>query len=139
MYIALDYLSCLFRLCFYFYQGQLRYWGIRRSSASPRPHCDGTPAASVWPSPRQSPGPPCPHPSDRTPHEATQKIFLSRLFNLSELFVPSIYTHDLIRSMKTHSFFGSCLMLDCIAVMDYIFFIIFPVRIRVLRMASRAT
>ena len=45
--------------------GRVRYGGIRRSSASPRPHCDGTPSSSVWPSPRQTPGPPCPHPSDR--------------------------------------------------------------------------
>ena len=30
--------------------------GIHRSSASLRPPCDGTPAASVWPSPRQTPG-----------------------------------------------------------------------------------
>ena len=26
--------------------------------------CDGTPSAFVWPSPRQTPGPPCPHLSD---------------------------------------------------------------------------
>ena len=37
---------------------QVRYGDIRRCSASPRPPCDGTPAASVWPSPRQTPGPP---------------------------------------------------------------------------------
>ena len=30
---------------------QVRYGGIRRSSASPRPPCDGSPSASVWPSP----------------------------------------------------------------------------------------
>ena len=36
---------------------QVRYGGIRRSSASPRPPCDGTPSASVWPSPRQTSGP----------------------------------------------------------------------------------
>ena len=29
--------------------------GQRRSSASPRPPCDGTPSASFWPSPRQTP------------------------------------------------------------------------------------
>ena len=45
-------------------EGQVRYEGIRRSSASLRPPCDGTSSASVWPSPRQKPGPPCPHPSD---------------------------------------------------------------------------
>ena len=33
--------------------------------ASPRPPCDGTPSPSVWPSPRQTPGPPCAYPSDR--------------------------------------------------------------------------
>ena len=47
--------------------GQVTYWGIRRSSASPRPPCDGSPSASIWPSPRQTPGPPWPYPSDRTP------------------------------------------------------------------------
>ena len=52
---------------------QFRYEGIRRSSASPRPPCDGTSSASVWPSPRQTPGPPCPHPSDRTSPDATMK------------------------------------------------------------------
>ena len=41
--------------------------GICRSSASPRPPCDGTPSSSVWPSPRQTPGPSCPYPPDRTP------------------------------------------------------------------------
>ena len=51
----------------------VRYGGIRRSSASPRPPCNGTPSASVWPSPRQTPGPPCPHPTDRTPPDATIK------------------------------------------------------------------
>ena len=40
---------------------------IRWSSASPRPPCDGTPSSSVWPSPRQTPGPSCPYPSDRPP------------------------------------------------------------------------
>ena len=43
--------------------------GILRSSASPRPPCDGNPSASVWPSPRQTPCPPCPHLSDRTPQQ----------------------------------------------------------------------
>ena len=52
------------------WSGQVRYGGIRRSSASP---CDGTPSVSVWPSPRQTPGPPCPYPSDRTPPDATMK------------------------------------------------------------------
>ena len=47
--------------------GQVRYGGIRRSSASPRPPCDGTPSASVWPSSRQTPCPSCPYPSDRPP------------------------------------------------------------------------
>ena len=53
--------------------GQVRYGGIRRSSASPRPPCDGTPSASVCPSPRQTPAPPCPYSSDRTPHDPTMK------------------------------------------------------------------
>ena len=44
---------------------QVRYGNIRRSSASPRPPCDGTPSASVWSSPRQTPGPSCPYPSER--------------------------------------------------------------------------
>ena len=38
-----------------------------------RPTCDCTPSASAWPSPRQSPGPSCPYPSDRTPPDATMK------------------------------------------------------------------
>ena len=46
---------------------------IRRSSASPRPHCVGTPSASVWPSPRQTPGLLWPYPSDRTPLDASMK------------------------------------------------------------------
>ena len=55
------------------WSGQVRYEGIRRSSASPRPPCDGTHSASVGPSPRQTPGPSCPYPSDRTPPDATMK------------------------------------------------------------------
>ena len=47
--------------------------GQRRSSASPRPPCDGTPSAFVWPSPRQTPSPSCLCPSDRTPPDATTK------------------------------------------------------------------
>ena len=38
-----------------------------RQSTSPRPPCDGTPSASVWPSPSQTPGSPCLYPSDRPP------------------------------------------------------------------------
>ena len=38
-------------------RGRVRYGGIRPSIASPRPPCDGTPSSSVWPSPRQTPGP----------------------------------------------------------------------------------
>ena len=64
--------------------GQVRYGGIRRSSASPRPPCDGTPSSSVWPSPRQTPGPPCPYPSDRPQFDnqalmapSTHVIFIS--------------------------------------------------------------
>ena len=46
------------------------YGDIRRSSVHlaavlPRP--------SLWPSPRQTQGPPCPYPSDRTPPVATMK------------------------------------------------------------------
>ena len=52
---------------------QVRCGGIQRSSASPRPPCDGTPSSSVWPSPRQTPVPSCPYPSDRTPSDATMK------------------------------------------------------------------
>ena len=52
---------------------QVRYGVIRRSSASPRPPCDGTPSASVWPSPRQTPGPPCPYPSYKTSPDAIMK------------------------------------------------------------------
>ena len=48
--------------------GQVRYGGIRRSSASPRPPSDGNPSTSVWPSPSQTPGPSSPYPSDRLPH-----------------------------------------------------------------------
>ena len=52
---------------------QVRYGGIHRSSPSPRPPCNGIPSASVWPSPRRTPGPPCPYPSFRTPLDATMK------------------------------------------------------------------
>ena len=39
--------------------GQFSVSYIRQSSASPRPPCDGTISlVSVWPSPRQTPGPP---------------------------------------------------------------------------------
>ena len=54
--------------------GQVRYDGIRRSSASPRPPCDSTSPAFVWPSPRQTQGPSCPYPSDRNPPDATMKL-----------------------------------------------------------------
>ena len=53
--------------------GHVRCGYMHRSSASPRPHCDGTPSASVWPSHRQTPCPSCTHPSDRTPPDATMK------------------------------------------------------------------
>ena len=46
---------------------KVRYGGIRHSSVSPRPPCDGTPSSFIWPSPRQTPGPSCPYPSDRPP------------------------------------------------------------------------
>ena len=52
---------------------RVRYGGIRRSSASPLPPCDSTTSASVWPSPRQTPGPSCPCPSDEPPRAATTK------------------------------------------------------------------
>ena len=47
-------------------KGQVSYGSIRRNSALPRPPCDDTPSASVWPSPRRTPEPPCPYPNDRT-------------------------------------------------------------------------
>ena len=53
--------------------GQVRYGGNGRSSASPRPSCDGTSSASIWPSPRQTPCPLCQYPSDRVPLDATMK------------------------------------------------------------------
>ena len=53
--------------------GQVRCGGIRRSSASPRPPYDGTPSASVWPSPRQTPGPSCPYHPGRIPLDAITK------------------------------------------------------------------
>ena len=56
-----------------YWSGQVRYGCIRRSIASSRPPCDGIPSASVWQSPRQAPGPPCPYPSDRTPPDAIMK------------------------------------------------------------------
>ena len=48
------------------------YRGIRRSSASPRPPCDGTRSASVRPSPRQTPGPPCLYLSGKNPTRKTR-------------------------------------------------------------------
>ena len=53
--------------------GQVRNGDIRRSSALSRPPCDDTPSTSVWPSPRQTPWPPCPYPSGRAPPDATLK------------------------------------------------------------------
>ena len=53
--------------------GQVRCGVIRRSSASPRPPCDGIPSASVWPSPIHTPGPTRPYPSDRPPPDAYMK------------------------------------------------------------------
>ena len=48
--------------------------GAYAGAAHRRVHlCDGTPSAFVWPSPRQTPSPPCPYPSDRTPPDATMK------------------------------------------------------------------
>ena len=38
-----------------------------------RPPCDGTPSASVWPLPGQSPGWPHQYPSLRPPHDAIRK------------------------------------------------------------------
>ena len=52
------------------WSGQVRHGGIRRSSASARPSCDGTRSASVWPSSKQTP---CPYSSDMTPPDATKK------------------------------------------------------------------
>ena len=52
---------------------QVRYGSIRGSSASSRPPCDDIPSAFVWPSPRHTPGPPGPYPSDMTPPDATMK------------------------------------------------------------------
>ena len=50
-----------------------KYGGIRRSSTLPHLPCDGTPSASVWPLPKQTPGPQCSYPLDRTPSAATMK------------------------------------------------------------------
>ena len=46
---------------------------IRLSSASPRPPCDGTLSASIWPLPRQTPGLAHPCLSERTPPDETRK------------------------------------------------------------------
>ena len=53
--------------------GQVRCGGKRWRSTSPRPPCDETASVSVGPSPRQTPGPPCPYPSDSPPPDATTK------------------------------------------------------------------
>ena len=53
-----------------FSTGMGTYAGAARRRVPP---CDGTPWSSVWPSPRQTPGPPCPYPSDRPPPDATMK------------------------------------------------------------------
>ena len=67
------------------------YGGIRRSSASPRPPCDGSPSVSVRPSPRQTPGPPCPYPSDRTENDATMKHVYAPLINNRRCEIPFKY------------------------------------------------
>ena len=53
--------------------GQVSYGGIRRSSASPCPPRTSTTSVAVWPSPRQTPGRPCPYPSNMTQPDATMK------------------------------------------------------------------
>ena len=53
--------------------GQGRYGGIHRSRASSRPPCDGSSPASLWLTPRKTPGPSCPYHSDRTPYDANMK------------------------------------------------------------------
>ena len=53
--------------------GQVKYGGIRRSSAWPHPPCDGALFASVWSSPWQTPGRPCPYLSERTSSDAIMK------------------------------------------------------------------
>ena len=53
-------------------RSQVRYGSIHRKL--PRTFYNGTRSASDWPSPRQTPGPPCPFPSDRTPPYATMKL-----------------------------------------------------------------
>ena len=54
---------------------EVRYGGIRRGSASPRPPCDGTPSASVsrWSILQADARPAMPYPSDGTPPDATMK------------------------------------------------------------------
>ena len=48
-------------------------WGHTAEQRVAASTLSGTPSASVWPSPRQTPGPPCPYTSDRTPPDATMK------------------------------------------------------------------
>ena len=68
----------------------VRYGAIRRCSASPRSPCDGTPSASIWPSPRQTPGPSCPYPSDRTTPDAIIKLVSP---SVQRNLLPACYYH----------------------------------------------
>ena len=50
---------------------------------TPRSPCNCIHSASVCTLPRQTPGPPCPYPSDRTPPDATMKLVDAHSFRCS--------------------------------------------------------
>ena len=79
--------------------GQVR--GICWSRASPYPPCNGTPPASVWPLPRQTPGPSCLYPSDRTDASMQNVVAPSIWFSPSDLYKKNLMSQQDVTIWKT--------------------------------------